>query len=50
VKALQNGPIPSARWAEAAGWPRDDERAARAVASLVADGLSVVVGDQLRLP
>jgi A/G-specific adenine glycosylase len=50
VKALQEGPVPRARWAAVAGWPGQGARAAHAAASLVADGLAVVVGDQLKLP
>jgi len=50
VKALQSGPIGVDSWAVAAGWPSEPARAARAVASLVTDGLAVHVGDQLRLP
>ncbi len=50
VKALQSGPIGVDGWATAAGWPTEPARAARAVASLVTDGLAVHVGDQLRLP
>jgi A/G-specific adenine glycosylase len=50
VKALQSGPIEADGWAAAAGWPSEPARAARAVASLVTDGLAVHVGDQLRLP
>jgi hypothetical protein len=50
LQALRHGPVPTAEWAEAAGWPHDAARAARAAASLVADGLAVVVGDELVLP
>jgi len=50
VKALQAGPIRVNRWAEAAGWPGQTARAAHAVSTLVADGLAVRVGDELRLP
>jgi A/G-specific adenine glycosylase len=50
VHALQAGPLPRARWADAAGWPGDAERAERAASSLVADGLAVHAGGELRLP
>lgn len=42
VAALRSGPITAGSIAVAAGWPNDAERAAEAVASLVADGLAVV--------
>jgi A/G-specific adenine glycosylase len=45
VSALRLGPLPPSTLAQAAGWPDDDERAARVAASLVADGLAVVAGD-----
>ncbi|MDQ1425026.1 MAG: A/G-specific adenine glycosylase [Acidimicrobiaceae bacterium] len=45
VNALRAGPVNRESVAAAAGWPEDPERAARAVASLVADGLAVVDGD-----
>ncbi len=50
VKVLQDGPLAEDRWADAAGWPTDAVRAARVAASLVADGLAVRAGDQLKLP
>lgn len=50
VRALRSGPLEADRWADAAGWPRDPSRAARVASSLVADGLAVRQGDQLRLP
>jgi len=50
VRALQAGPIPVARWADAAGWPGEAVRAQRAAAALVSDGLAVREGDELRLP
>jgi hypothetical protein len=42
VAALRSGPITAGSIAVAAGWPDHAERAARAVTSLVADGLAVV--------
>ena len=42
VSVLRSGPIASGAVAVAAGWPDDAERAAQAVASLVADGLAIV--------
>ncbi|MDQ6617966.1 MAG: A/G-specific adenine glycosylase [Actinomycetota bacterium] len=50
VKALQEGPIGAAHWAEVAGWPGEAARATRAAASLVTDGLAVRIGDELSLP
>ena len=50
VRALRSGPLDPDRWADAAGWPRDPARAARVASSLVADGLAVRQGEQLRLP
>jgi hypothetical protein len=51
VSALVGGPIEPERWAAAAGWPDDEPRAARVVASLVAHGLAVRGADGvLRLP
>ena len=45
VHALRSGPLSPGAVAAAAGWPEDPERAARAVAALVADGLAVVRAD-----
>jgi A/G-specific adenine glycosylase len=45
VRALRAGPLRRDAVPGAAGWPDDPERAARAVASLVADGLAVVDAD-----
>jgi A/G-specific adenine glycosylase len=45
VSALRIGPLSAARLAPAAGWPDDEARTARAVASLVADGLAVIAPD-----
>jgi A/G-specific adenine glycosylase len=42
VAALRSGPITAGAIGVAAGWPDDAERAAQAVASLVADGLAVI--------
>ncbi len=50
VRALQRGPLSADEWAAAAGWPHDAPRARRAAAGLVADGLAVLVGGQLKLP
>jgi A/G-specific adenine glycosylase len=48
VDALRLGPVVDV--AVASGWPDDPERAERVAATLVADGLAVRVGDELRLP
>jgi len=45
LHALRAGPLARADVARAAGWPEDPERAERALASLVADGLAVVETD-----
>lgn len=45
VHALRAGPLPRDQLALAAGWPDDPERAERALATLVADGLAVVRAD-----
>ncbi|MEY2433778.1 MAG: A/G-specific adenine glycosylase [Acidimicrobiaceae bacterium] len=45
VHALRSGPVNADAVAAAAGWPEDPDRAERAVASLVADGLAVVRAD-----
>jgi A/G-specific adenine glycosylase len=45
VDALRSGPVSAESVAVAAGWPEDPDRANRAVASLVADGLAVVHAD-----
>ena len=45
VRALRTAPLPADAIAEAAGWPDDPVRAARAVASLVSDGLAVIHPD-----
>ena len=50
VLALREGPIPLTALAVAAGWPDDEPRAARAAASLIADGLAIEVGGRLALP
>ena len=52
VAALVAGPVAAARLAEACGWPDDLGRAARAVASLVTDGLAAWDADaaSLHLP
>ena len=44
VRALRNGPLAAGDVAAAAGWPDDPARAARAVESLVRDGLATVDG------
>ena len=48
VDALRLGPVVDV--AAASGWPDDPERAERVAETLVADGLAVRVGDELRLP
>jgi A/G-specific adenine glycosylase len=48
VDALRLGPV--ADVAAAAGWPDDAARAERVAATLVADGLAVRAGAELRLP
>jgi A/G-specific adenine glycosylase len=50
VAALRRGPVAVADIADVAGWPGDHPRAARAVASLVADGLVLAAGEWLSLP
>ena len=50
VDALRLAPVPLHAVADAAGWPGQPERARRAAAGLVADGLAVVDGGALRLP
>jgi A/G-specific adenine glycosylase len=51
ISALRLGPLSATGLAQAAGWPDDEVRTARAVASLVADGLAVVAPDgTLSLP
>lgn len=50
VDAIRAAPVPLDGLAVAAGWPDDPGRAARAAASLLADGLAVVVADALTLP
>lgn len=50
VRALLDGPLRADGLESAAGWAGQPERTARAVASLVADGLAVQVGDTLTLP
>ena len=49
LDALRAGPVPLARAAGVTGW-QDDERTARVVAGLVADGLAVREGPVLTLP
>jgi A/G-specific adenine glycosylase len=50
VTALRLRPVAADELAAAAGWPDEPERAARAAASLVADGLAVLEAGALRLP
>jgi A/G-specific adenine glycosylase len=50
IDALRRGPLPLSRLAEATGWPDDPERASRVAAGVIADGLAVEAGGQLRLP
>jgi A/G-specific adenine glycosylase len=50
MDALRLGPVTMAGVAGAAGWPDDPQRARRVAETLVADGLAVLAGGQLRLP
>lgn len=52
VDALRRGPVSSdpAALAVSMGWPGDSERAERVAATVVSDGLAVVVDGHLRLP
>ena len=50
VDALRRGPVAEAALAVAAGWPDDPDRARRAAASLVADGLACQRDGTLCLP
>jgi A/G-specific adenine glycosylase len=50
VAAMADGPVPLEAVDRVAGWPGERERAAAAVASLVADGLAVVRDGALSLP
>jgi A/G-specific adenine glycosylase len=52
VAALRHGPVAVADAAATAGWPGEHERAARAVAGLVAEGLATLSadGESLTLP
>ena len=50
VSALCQGPVPMAEVALVAGWPDDPDRARRAAAELVTDGLAVEAGGLLVLP
>jgi A/G-specific adenine glycosylase len=50
VAALRLGPTDRSAVPAVAGWPDDPERAHRALAGLVADGLVVVDDDRVRLP
>lgn len=54
VSALRRSPVSSASLAEVMGWPADEARAVRVAATLLDDGLAVVVagaaGAEYRLP
>jgi A/G-specific adenine glycosylase len=50
VDALCRGPVATADVAAVMGWPGDPARADRVAVGLIADGLAVRDGDQLRLP
>ena len=50
VAALRSSPLPWPRVPAAAGWPGDPERALRVAGALVAEGLAVSAGAELRLP
>ncbi|MDP8937616.1 MAG: A/G-specific adenine glycosylase [Actinomycetota bacterium] len=50
VDALRRAPVPLEGIAAAAGWPDAPARAVRVAAALVAEGLAVADGDDLRLP
>jgi A/G-specific adenine glycosylase len=50
VAALRRGPVAWAAVPDAAGWPTDRERARRAAAALLAEGLVVAEAGRLRLP
>jgi A/G-specific adenine glycosylase len=49
VDALRRGRVAGAELAAVMGWPSDQERAARVAATVVADGIAVVVGDVYEL-
>lgn len=50
VDALRVGPVTTAALPASCGWPDEPDRAQRVAAGLVADGLAVAGGGQLRLP
>jgi A/G-specific adenine glycosylase len=50
VDALRRAPVAAADVPTATGWPDDPARAHRVAAALVADGMAVAHGDELRLP
>jgi A/G-specific adenine glycosylase len=50
VAALRSGALPRTKVPAAAGWPDDRERARRVAEALVAEGLAVWAGGELRLP
>ena len=50
VDALRAGPVAGADLPEVMGWPSDPDRAAAVAATVVADGLAVLVEDGYRLP
>ena len=50
VAAMREGPLTAADLASAAGWPDDEPRAQRAMATLIIDGLAQEVSATFRLP
>ena len=50
LDALRAGPVSVRVLPAAMGWPEDEDRAGRVATGVVADGLAVRAGDELRLP
>lgn len=50
LRALASAPVKSGELASAMGWPGDNERAARVVATLLEDGLACQDGERFVLP
>jgi A/G-specific adenine glycosylase len=50
VAALRDGAVPRRDLARRMGWEGDVDRAERVAATVVADGLAIVVGDRFELP
>ncbi|MDP9402719.1 MAG: A/G-specific adenine glycosylase [Actinomycetota bacterium] len=50
VRALCQGPVPVGAVGAACGWPDDEDRAARVVGALVAEGLATLDAGVVRLP